>query len=229
MKKFTIISAIAVAIAALSPTIAAADTAGSAMNSLGLFGEVAGSTMYGSPGAGAGITGGITFGRNWFANATVRYDFGAGLDSNGTSGGHTLTADVKGGYLFHLSSAFAIGPYVGFDHYGYAATFAVPGNPATKVTAGEEELGGGLYAAWSPVARLTFLTSVGGYDGLGANAQVNGNRVPAYSSVLVQSSLKAYYRVSGPLYAFVGFQSDDYTGLHGDNFLRGDVGVAYSY
>jgi hypothetical protein len=229
MKKLTIISAIAVAIAALSPALANASTDGRAMNSLGLFGEMAGSTSYGRPSAGAGITGGITFGRNWFANATIRYNFGAGLDGNKTSGGHTLSADVKGGYLFLVSSHFAIGPYLGFNHSGYAATYSAPRSLTVNVNTNEEELGGGAYAVWVPAPRFTVLANVGGYAGLGANAHISGYRFPAYNSNLVQTGIKLYYRVSGPVYAFAGFQNDDYTGRYGNNIMRGDVGVAYSY
>jgi hypothetical protein len=247
----------------LFPLFAHASTISKVMNSVGVLGEVAGSTDYGSPSGGIGATGGFTSG-NWFGNATIRYNFNAHMNSSNRSGGnsmsinvpnnynsilqqentaatnfpgmynhqststYSMSADVRGGYLFHVDRDLAIGPYLGFDYYEYASTYSMK-NSNFNISAGNEYIGAGVYAAWSPAARLAVLTYAGGYTGVGKSGNINGFSVAVHSTHLVQTSVKVYYRINGPVYAFAGIQNDYYTGHYGNNILRGDIGMALSY
>lgn len=223
-RKFTASLSIFAAICALgAPAMASANIAiHDTINSVGIFGQDTGSSREGAA-AGIGITAGATFGQ-FFTTSTLRYSLtGAPASRTGTAG-NFWTLDVDGGYLFPLSSDFQVGPYIGFNRMAYQRTYG----PQT-LSASDNNLGGGIYAAWSPFRKMTFITHVGGYGAFAASAHIAGYPLQAYNSNLVQVGLKADYRISGPFHLFAGFQYDNYTGRYGTPLYNGSVGVAYTY
>lgn len=205
------------------PVVASAnDSIHDTINSVGIFGQGTGSGKTGDA-AGLGVTAGHTFGQ-FFTTATFRYSLtGAPVAYNGT-GGNFWTFDFDGGYLMPLSSDFQVGPYLGYNHLAYSRTYG-----PQSLSASDNNLGGGIYAAWSPMNRVTLLSHVGGYGAFGSSAHIAGYQIRSYNSDLVQVGLKADYRISGPIHVFAGFQYDDYTGSHGLPVYNGSMGVSYTY
>ena len=203
------------------PVMASANTIDNAINVIGISGQYVG-THEGSAG-GIGVNAGATFGQ-FFTTANVQDVFSGAPASNQGTDGQFWTMNVDGGYLFKIANDFQVGPYLGFNRMSYSRTYG-----PQSLSASDNNLGGGVYAAWSPVHRLTLLAHVGGYGAFGASAHIAGYSIQAYNSNLVQAAFKTDYRFTRHFHAFAGFDYDDYTGAYGLPVYNGSVGIAYTY
>lgn len=214
----------------LVPVAASAGTLRAAMNSVGAYVEGQGvSSVQGGPDVGLGIRGGATLG-NWFGTAGFHYDFG-GYGSYGTSapsGGYIWHMDVKAGYLVPLSTRIRVGPYFGYSHLQTHEDF----NGILRTGAGMNAVGGGIYAAWAPMQRLSFQAYAGYLAGVSSSLSINGFPIPTQNTPnIVQVGVLADYRISGPVHAFAAVRYDHIgheAGAGGSQY-RGLVGVSYSF
>jgi hypothetical protein len=154
----------------LAPLAASAGTLKAAMNSVGAYVEGQNvSGVYGGPDAGVGIRGGATLG-NWFGTAGFHYDFG-GYSDPAPSGGYIWGMDVKAGYLVPISAGIKVGPYFGYNHI---QTHADLFNGTLRAGSGLDAVGGGIYAAWAPMRRLSFQAYAGYLAGIHSSVNING-------------------------------------------------------
>ncbi|MHB1665885.1 hypothetical protein [Thiomonas sp.] len=208
------------------PLAASAGTLRSAMNSVGVYGEGQGfSSQYsGGPDAGLGLRG-TTLQGNWFGTAGVHYDFG-GYGTPTPSGGHVWGVGVKAGYLIPLGGHFRVGPYLGYDHLQFHEEFF---GGAAHIGSENDALGGGLYAAWAPVSRLSIQVYAGYLGGINASGDVNGTAVHVRSSNVVQVGALTDYRLTGPVHLFAAFRYNHLNGDFKGNQYRWLAGAAYSF
>lgn len=219
---------LAAALMGLSPFAFAAGGIPMALNQVGIAGTIQGVANHLGQ-----TTGGIGVRASYFTNgilATASYGHQFGSSFSQETGGYSNTFNLRGAYLMPMANNFAVGPYLGysFENLGYSHggnSFSNSGN----------YLGGGLYAAYSPMPRLT----VTGYAGYLASISTHFNIAYAGQTLasggngnqnLFQTGLTAYYRVSGPLYAYTGF-SYARTGYTDTalNALQGTVGIGYHF
>ncbi len=212
----------------LAPLAASAGTLKAAMNSVGAYVEGQNvSGVYGGPDAGVGIRGGATLG-NWFGTAGFHYDFG-GYSDPAPSGGYIWGMDVKAGYLVPISAGIKVGPYFGYNHI---QTHADLFNGTLRAGSGLDAVGGGIYAAWAPMRRLSFQAYAGYLAGIHSSVNINGVSESATKTPnITQVGALADYQLSGPVHAFAAVRYDHISnegGAGGDQY-RGLVGVSYSF
>lgn len=234
--RLTLSAAVVAAISMASFGTAFANGVSGPLNSVAVYGNIAGITNTGgNTTGGLGIKGSYLNSNGWLFTAGYRHDFGAPFASPyDTTGGSMTGINVKAGYLMQVAPDLVVGPYLGYQYSHFGVNFTENAT-AANLSYANNAIGGGLYAAYG-TGDLTFTGNVGYLAGIDATdtLSADGQKISAndsrLSSNLLQVGLQADYKISGPWYALAGFKYDRY--LNGPShitLLQGDFGVGYSF
>ncbi|MBU2857368.1 hypothetical protein HF289_10985 [Acidithiobacillus ferrooxidans] len=226
----------ALAIAAIAP-VAAADTLSQALDTIGVYGEVAAtpssasaSVPSGSVSANGGNTNGgvgITMtGVNqelWYTHLSADYAFGAPINGGSITGtlaggsdtgtgsahvsGHSMAFNARIGKLFAIGEDAAVGPYLAYQYADFKT-----GLDGYTAAYRNNAVGGGAFGALVLSSRLSVTGHLGYLAGVSASASAAGygaNNPP--SSGVLQIGAKADYRFDPDWSVFGGIDYDHYS------------------
>ena len=230
--KISIIGAAAFTLA-IAPTVQA-DTLSHALNTVGVYGEVAvtpsslnahaagGGSVTGNGGntnggVGIGMTG--VNGNLWYTHLGADYAFGAPINGGTISGtlgtgsgsahvsGHSMAFNARIGKLFAIGEDAAVGPYLAYQY----ADFKM-GLDGYTAAYRNNAVGGGVFGAFVVSSNMSLTGHLGYLAGVSASGSAAGysaNNPP--SSGVLQVGAKLNYRFDHDWSVFGGINYDRYS------------------